>query len=252
MIELKEQWIEAIDNRDSRRTYREEQLKESDISSVLNLIQQINNEIKLNIQFIQDGKKAISGFTASYGMITGVSSFIALVANKNIENYKQKIGYYGEMLVLEATSLGLGTCWIGGTYKKEECKKHININDDEELVCIIAVGYVDEELSIKEKLVEKLNKKDAKLEDMIIPNGNAITSWMKKGVMFAIKSPSALNKKPFAYKIEDNKIKAVVTKSNHGYEDIDLGISMLHFNLGAYTEGYKGDWKYEEGEYIFS
>lgn len=252
MIELKEQWVKAIDSRDSRRTYIDKALEENDMTALLELIGKINKETNLNIQLVKDGKEAISGFKASYGMITGVSSFLALVADKNIKNYKEKLGYYGEMLVLEATSLGLGTCWIGGTYKKEECKKHININDDEELVCIIAVGYVDEELSIKEKLVERLNKKDIKLEDIIIANGNAIASWMKEGAVFAMKSPSALNKKPIAFKIEDNKIKAVITKSNHGYEEIDLGISMLHFALGAYTKEYKGDWKYEEDQYIFS
>ena len=38
--------------------------------------------------------------------------------NKNIENYKVKLGYFGKMIALEAASLGFSTCWIGGTYNK--------------------------------------------------------------------------------------------------------------------------------------
>lgn len=250
-MELKKSWINAIDNRKSRRTYTEEDVNEKDVKILKELIDNINKGTKLNIQYIKDGKDGISGFKASYGMISKAKSFIALVGDKNIKNYKEKLGYYGESIVLEATSLNLGTCWIGGTYKKEECKKYIKFNENEELVCIIAIGNTDRDLSIKEKLVKTLNKNEKSFDDILISHNKEIPSWVEVGINYVSKAPSALNKKPVGYKLKDNKVEATIIKENHGYEKIDLGISMLHFELGAYSEGYIGKWKYKNGEYIF-
>nr|WP_278244981.1 nitroreductase family protein [[Clostridium] dakarense] len=240
-----------MDNRKSRRTYTEEDIDGKDVKILKELIDSINKGTKLNIQYIKDGKDDISGFKASYGMISNAKSFIALVGDKNIRNYKEKLGYYGESIVLEATNLKLGTCWIGGTYKKEECKKYIEFKDNEELVCIIAIGNVDKNLSIKEKLVKTLNKNEKSFNDILISHNKEIPSWVKVGIDCTAKAPSALNKKIVAYKLKDNKVEAKIMKKNHGYEKIDLGISMLHFQLGAYSEGYMGRWKYENGGYIF-
>ena len=250
-MELRNHWIDAIDKRISRRTYLDKEIKDSDILSLVKLIDEINAESKLHIQFIKNGEDAINGFKASYGMISGVKSFIALVGNKEIEDFKQKLGYYGEMIVLQATSLGIGSCWVGGTYDKSKCKKYMKFKENEELVCIIALGYTPKDLSIKEKVVKSFNKKNTSVNDILTSSQKDMYSWVESGVEFALKSPSALNKKEIAYEIEDKKVKAVISTKNHGYEEIDLGISMLHFQLGAYSEGYKGSWHYENGEHIY-
>lgn len=250
-MKVKEPWIKACKNRVSRRTYIEKQIRKEDIESILKLINSINNDNELNIQFVEDGKDVVSGFKASYGMISGVDSFIALVANKDIENYKQKLGYYGEILVLEATNNGLSTCWLGGTYKKKECDKYINIEENEELVCIIAVGYTQEEFSIKEKVIKALNKKEKTLDDMLYSQEKEIPSWVISGINFVLNAPSTVNAKPVIYEYKDNKVRAAIKKPNHGYEEVDLGISMLHFQLGAFSKGYSGDWKLENKQHIF-
>lgn len=251
MLDIRKSWIESVNNRKSRRTYKDEDLRKEEILPLIDLIEEINKETSLNIQMIKDCKEGISGFKASYGMISGVSNFVALVGNKNIPNYKEKIGYYGEMIVLEATSLGLGTCWVGGTYDRRECEKHITMNSDEELLCIIVIGHIEQTLSIKEKLVASLNKKGKNFNDILITKNKEIPSWVERGIDYALKSPSALNKKPIGFKLEKDKIQAVITTSNHGYEDIDLGIAMLHFKLGAYMEKYDGKWRYEDDKYLF-
>lgn len=157
-MEIKEQWIESVKYRTSRRTYTCKPLENRDVNELKKLIDKINKESNLNFQFIEDCLKLFKGFSASYGMIKGLNSCIALVGNINIDNYKNKVGYYGEMLVLESNHMNLGTCWIGGTYDKKECKKYLDIKQDEELICIIAVGNVLEDKSIREKLISKMNK----------------------------------------------------------------------------------------------
>ncbi len=248
-MEIRKAWIEAVDKRISRRTFSDREISDSDILTLINLIDEINKESSLNIQFIKNGYEGLNGFKASYGLISGAKSYIALVGNSKNLNYKQKIGYYGEMIVLQAVAMGLSTCWIGGTYDKEECEKHIKFNDKEELVCIIAIGHSPKELSIKEKVVKSISK--GKNSDIIIEKDEELPDWVLNGINLSKKSPSALNKKEIGYELKNKKVKAVIKEKNHNYEDVDLGISMLHFEIGAYQKGYKGNWHFENGSYLY-
>ena len=54
------------------------------------------------------------------------------------------IGIAGEHLVLQATEMGLGTCWIGW-FNKKECKKLLHIPKKSKLVALLTVGYPADE-----------------------------------------------------------------------------------------------------------
>lgn len=251
-MEFNNNWIDAVNYRTSRRAYINKQLEIKDISKIKELIYKINEETGLNFQFIEDCSKLFKGFSASYGLIKGLNSCIALVGNKNIDNYKTKVGYYGEMLVLESTCMNLGTCWIGGTYDKNECKKYIDIKQDEELICVIAVGEVLEDKSIREKLISKMNKGKKTFDQVLLEKDTELLpSWIKEGIEFVIKAPSALNKQPIGYSFVDNEVKVYKVSDKYGYEDIDLGISMLHFELGAKSQNHSGNWNYINCENIY-
>ena len=250
-MELKKQWIEAEEFRVSRRTYIDKKLEKQDVDNLEQLIQSVNKESGINFQLVEDCSKLFKGFSASYGMIKGLNSCIAVVGNKNIENLKNKIGYYGEILVLEATYMNLGTCWIGGTYNKKECEKYISINKDEELVCVIALGYTLDDKSMREQLMARMNKKRKSFDEILIEKDGDLLEWVKSGINSVIKAPSAINKQPVGYSFKNNEVKAYVTKENHGYEEVDLGISMLHFQIGAQKKGHIGEWKYINNEKIY-
>lgn len=250
-MQLKKEWYDAIESRTSRRTYKNEALDHLEVNKITQLIHTLNEESGLHIQFIEEGYEVFDGFKASYGMIKDARSFIALVGKVSQEDLKNRLGYYGEMIVLECTHLGLGTCWIGGTYDKEKCKKNIQLNADEELIGIIAVGYVSENKTFKEKVISRLAKNSKLFNQMLVTKDEQIPSWVTKGIEAALKAPSALNKRPVAYAFKENEIKVFTTKANQGYEQIDLGISMLHFELGAQSKGYQGTWQKVNDEYMY-
>jgi len=250
-MEIKNQWIEAQNYRVSRRVYTGKQLEKNEMQAIKNLIYKINHESGLKFQFIGDCSQLFNGFSASYGMIKGLNSCIALVGNINIENLKTKIGYYGEMIVLEATSMNLGTCWIGGTYNKKECSKYADLGENEKLVCVIAIGHIKDEKSIREKFISKINKGRKSFDEILLDKDLKTPQWVREGINSAIKAPSALNKQPIGYSFKDNIVKAYITKENHGFEEVDLGISMLHFKLGSYSEGNYGNWEWIDGENLY-
>ena len=67
-------------------------------------------------------KKAGEGYSFSsfffsrhtYGTFSGVKNYLVMAAPKGRE-WEEKVGYYGEKIVILAQSLGLNTCWAGLT-----------------------------------------------------------------------------------------------------------------------------------------
>lgn len=249
---IKSDWYESQKNRKSTRTYISKELKEEHKVNLQNLINEINAKAKLNFQIVSDCQNLFKGFKASYGLLKGVNTCIALIADKNISEYKNKVGYYGEMLVLEATSMQISTCWIGGTYDKNECKKYINISESEAIVCLIAIGYSASKDGIIQKIVTKANKKRKSFAEILLETDKDVPKWITSGINSVMLAPSAVNKQPVGYSYKDNVLSAYITTEKYGFEDIDLGISMLHFELGAIKEGTQGKWKYLDNKYVYN
>ena len=70
-----------------------------------------------------------------------MSNYFAMVGKK-ADDLSERIGYYGEQLVLLAQTLGLNTCWVGLTYNK--VKEAYSMGEGEKLCCLIALGYGDD------------------------------------------------------------------------------------------------------------
>jgi len=109
---------EAINIRKSRRSYTGEVLTAEQVWNLRGLILDINEKNGLRFELVLDNSDAFDGFRKSYGMFSGVTNYI-IVAGPESENLFVQLGYFGEQLVIEATRLGLGTCWVGGTFDRD-------------------------------------------------------------------------------------------------------------------------------------
>lgn len=108
---------EAIEARHSVRAYKELPLAEDVVKVLKEQIAILNNEGNLHIQLIQNEPKAFQGTMAKYGKFRNVTNYIVM-AGKKADDLDERIGYYGEHLVLLAQTLGLNTCWVGLSYSK--------------------------------------------------------------------------------------------------------------------------------------
>lgn len=221
---------EAINIRISRRKYVDTPISNEKMNRLNMMINELAEESGLHIEFVENGSGSFGNFLKSYGLFTNVRSYIAFMGRKEHRETLEQIGYYGEKLVLEATRMGLGTCWVGGTYDKEKCP--CKLNEGEKIICLITVGNVPDDLSIKEKFFRNaMHRKIKPIEKMYTAKGE-VPEWFLKGMKAVQKAPSAVNKQPVVFHYEDGKVSTSV-KGNHGYEDIDLGIAKLHFELGS-------------------
>lgn len=215
---------QIIKSRHSVRKYLSKSIEDEKVKELRTLIDEINKENELNIQLVLNEREAFSKYYLNYGKINA-SNYIAMVG-KICDDLDEKIGYYGEKIVLKAQEIGLNTCWVSGTYSKREVK--VEIKDDEKLLCIIAIGYGEN---------QGLKRGSKRFKDVSYTLD--APEWYKKGVEYALLAPTAINQQKFKFElIDSNKVKLTpgVGLAN---TKIDMGIVKYHFELGAGKDNFE-------------
>jgi len=215
---------EAITARHSVRKYIDKEIPADIVTALQDKIAEYNKVGNLNIQLVLNETRAFTGML-SYGSFSGVKNYLVMVGKKG-DNLDERVGYYGEQLVLLAQTLGLNTCWVGLSYRKVPEAYHVG--NDEKLACMIAIGYGETQgVSHKIKTVEDVS------------NASDITpSWFKKGVEAALLAPTAVNQQKFSFEylgLKNNRhqVRAKKGLSIIGYTQMDLGIAKCHFEIVA-------------------
>ena len=172
------------------------------------------------------------------------SAYIALFAGED-ECSRDRLGYFGEKVVLLAQQLGLGTCWVFGTY--DQSSVAVAPNEGEALYGVIPVGYAAAKMPLKQRTVRAaLRKRDRKPAD-IYAGYAAAPAWVRAGIDAVIAGPSAVNGQPWVFVDAPEGIAATLPQVKSGIEFADLGIAKLHFQLGAASEGVEGTWSWGAG-----
>ena len=130
--------MQAIEARHAVRSYIDEPLAPEAVEVLREAIARVNEEANLNIQLVLDEPRAFTGFKARLVNFTNVRNYLALVGPE-CKELDGILGYYGEQLMLLAQSLGLNSCWVGGTYKV--VNRAYNVDLGQKLAAVIALGY---------------------------------------------------------------------------------------------------------------
>ena len=222
---------EAILARHSVRAYKEEPLTKDVVKVLENEISQVNQKSKLHIQLILNEPKAFQGTLAKYGKFRNVSNYLVM-AGKKAEDLDERVGYYGEYLVLLAQTLGLNTCWVGLSYTK--VPGTYVLDEGEKIACYIAIGYGETQgTSHKIKTIEQVSNVSERTP-----------LWFKKGVEAALLAPTAVNQQKFSFEYVGMKdghhlVHAKKGFSLIGYTQMDMGIAKYHFEIGAGKENFE-------------
>lgn len=222
---------EAIEARHSVRAYREEPLQEETVRLLQEKIAQLNSEGRLHIQLILNEPKAFRGPLARYGKFSGVSNYLVM-AGRKAGDLDERVGYYGEQLVLYAQMLGLNTCWVGVSYSK--VPGTYVLEEGEKIACYIAVGYGETQGSAHK------GKTAAQVSNV----SDETPSWFLKGVEAALLAPTAVNQQRFSFEYSGmnggrHQVTASKGFSMVGYTQMDLGIARCHFEIGVGKENFE-------------
>jgi len=254
-----ERWYQAVKERSSRRQFKSKIIEKSKIKKLSSLIEKINEEFEeLRIILVQkEVEEIFTGLLGSYGKISGALAYLAFVGQKNAPRIKEKIGYGGEAVILEATALELGSCWVSGTFEADKVKADLNLKEEEKLYAISPLGYPEENPTISERILKTVisSKKRIDLKKLILNKDNIeeLSEWTKTALKAARLAPSAVNRQPWRFKVEENKIIIELdstAKNEENQKNLDCGIAMLHLEVGALKAGVKGHWEYLEGKEV--
>ena len=220
-----EELMRCIKERHSVRDYLDKNIDLDDLATLNPEIEEINKKHNLHFQLVTNSKETFSKFIIPYGRLNAYH-YIALVGKKS-DDLEEKIGYYGEKLVLLANHCSLDTCWVAGSYSKKYTK--VDIKKDEKLIGIIAIGYG----------TNHGHPHKSKTFNDVSTTKEDYPTWYREGIEAALLAPTAINQQKF--KFTYNVDGSISVKAGVGpYSKVDLGIVKYHFEVGA---NRKIEWK---------
>ncbi len=212
----------------------------------------------------QDGA-ALRGL-GTYGFIRNPTAFIVGAmgpGEKNLEDY----GCALEEIVLYATDLGLGTCWLGGTFTKSGFARRIGRRRGEDVPAVVAAGYCADPGRGWNALVRRTVGAHHRLpwEALFFdgefgrPLSRTAAGPYAEALEMVRLAPSASNKQPWRI-VRREPAWHFYLQRTPGYapgsyarlvgiadlQRVDLGIAMSHWALTAVEAGLKGEWIIEE------
>lgn len=198
----------------------------------------------------------------TYGIIKGATGFYVGATNAEGEHLED-FGYLMEKLILYATDLGLGTCWLGGSFTKTSFAKKLNATLREIVPSVVSVGYIAKNPGYIDKLIRKGAKADTRLgwDKLFFESSfsNPLSSEKEAQYASALEmvrlAPSASNRQPWRLVKEGNRWhfflqrsqsytqrKLVKLYTTADLQRIDMGIAMCHFELTLKELGIEGKW----------
>ncbi|GAE37122.1 nitroreductase family protein [Halalkalibacter akibai] len=258
-------YIETMQARQSIRTFETRSLSAFEIEQISTYIHNEENLIgpfggigKIYFVLVKNNVTDKGIKLGTYGFIKNPQAYLVGSA-KNEKLALVEYAYIFHRLVLYLTKLGLGTCWMGGTFSRNSFEKEIQLIDDEFIPCVTPLGYPTGKQRIFDKALRYVVKADNKKRwDQIFFHSNfeEPLSKEKSGsleipIEMVRIGPSASNKQPWRLVLSEDQTSCYFNiehtpnySSKLGYDMqlLDIGIAMCQFELACLELQLKGSW----------
>lgn len=258
---------ETITRRFSCRSYQELPLSNELCITLKNYLPSVSAGPfggKANFQLVAATANDNSGLLAlgTYGFISGATAYI-IGSIKNEGHNLEDFGYLMEKVILYATSLGLGTCWLGGSFTRSTFSQKITTGLGSIIPAVTPIGLMKDEKQAREGLLRRRINADQRLpwealffsEQFAKPLSREEAGVWEIPIEMVRRGPSASNKQPWRivrqrgwfhfYLQRTRGYREGIVIRFQGVEDIqrlDSGIAMCHFELTAREMDLPGGW----------
>lgn len=250
----------AIESRISVRDYKNDALTNSDVAIIENLLKQeiktpFNTQPRFKLLNKKEYAKVEKLKLGTYGFIKGAEYFI-VGASQNNKEALVDYGYALEKIILDLTSQGFGTCWLGGSFSREKYGRTIHVNEGEVIPAITPVG-LSKSHSLKSKIIRGAmgSKKRKQPHELFFTNNfKAAYKNASAELAYALEmlrmAPSAENKQPWRLLFDNGSIHFYLKRNENirrmikaaDLQQIDLGIGMSHFEYALKNKQQCGNW----------
>lgn len=246
----------AVRKRYSVRNYSEKMIEPEKMIEIQTYIDSLNNPFgpKVNFLFLDRENSEENQKLGTYGVIKNARHFVGTTV-KDEPMALEAIGYEMEVLMLYLASIGIGTCWLGGTFDRAGFADAMKVEAGELFPAITPYGYAADKKHLKELAMRKMIKADQRVEwSKIFFNNDFDTPITKEEAgeyTFPLEmlrlGPSASNKQPWRVVMKNGSFHFYEFKEP-GYsamfpydiQRLDMGIAAAHFELAAKEKGLKG------------
>ena len=199
----------------------------------------------------------------SYGLVQNPPHLLVGVLPEESDAARLDLGYVLEQVVLEATRLGIGTCWVTGSYDAQRAGDAVRLAPGEVAAAVCALGYPAEdrwgrfhsrtvrrlasghrrkpltEIVFSRRWGEPWSPEDAdgSTEPAEVPPLVTVLEHARL-------APSATNRQPWRFIVRPDHVALALVRP----APIDAGIVMVHFALASAALGRKGRWKVRLGD----
>ena len=232
---------EAIKERKSVRTYTGEAPSSSIMSQIREFAQQVGSVLPNRHARAVVIDREVDGKIGTYGFIRKAAGFVAIVQKGNEALDAVNAGMAGEKLVLQLTTIGIGTCWLGGTFSHGEVARMANPEQDEHIAAIIAYGYAATREYMGARLMASLvgARKRKPFESLFEVDSNCQCHAALESMRLA---PSSSNSQPWRV-VEQGGDFHFFCVEKRKLNLLDMGIGMFHFAICDSA----GKWIIDEG-----
>ncbi|NQT96149.1 MAG: nitroreductase [Candidatus Marinimicrobia bacterium] len=265
-MEFSQPVIELIESRSSWRSYKSQPLEPELRSQIVEYIkQQTQGPFGHNTRFQliekDDPLRIDNASFGTYGFIKNALNFIAGVVEKGTRHWED-YGYNLEKIILKMTDLGLGTCWLGGTFKRSEFGPLLKVGVNEVIPAISPVGYGTASRAIRDRVIRwGAKSRTRRPREVMFFDGSfsrplpAVAAGKFDRVLNMVRlAPSASNRQPWRI-VKIGNMFHLYLKRARNYSEmvkaadlqrVDMGIAMCHFDLVARETGFTGKWVEQE------
>jgi len=260
----------AIERRRSVRRYEDKPVPKTVVQQVLAVGREADRlypDIDVRWYTVWDGDvitRQLEGRVGIYGMYSTTPHYLLAVSQEQ-PGYMENLGFCMEQMVLAATDLGLGTCWIGGMFTEEGLRPYVpDLGSDERIVALCALGYPDtsQGAHIAQQLLNWGNNRLVRRKPLTESVSQYIwtvpwageDSTLNEILELTQLAPSWGNIQPWHLVVDDRWVIATADhrpqqgndREGKAYYRLDAGIAMCHFWLAARARGWSGSWRIPE------
>jgi len=245
-------WYPAIEKRRSRRRFDPSlPIAPEAMAALHNVCNQFAPFPHARSRLVAESVESVfKGIVGSYGRVKGAPVFIAFIGDMGDPFVQEKVGYTGEGIILEATALGLSTCWVGGFFRPEVVASLIDVSDKERVLAVTPVGYAQQSESWEERSMSRFGRSHRRLPLSRLVRGlprEEWPDWANVSLEAARLAPSAANRQPWGFDVQEEGVTVFVRTGGPEFnvsKRLDCGIAMLHLEVAAANRGFKGEWEF--------
>jgi nitroreductase len=248
-------YIESIRQRVSVRTYVPEPLSAELLEQAQGIVASpVAGPLGLPCRFelvdARHSKEVLGVKLGTYGFVSGAPLFLVGCV-RQAPRAELEFGYVLEEMILRLTALGLGTCWMGGTFSQTAFAKVLKLGPQELLPAVSPLGLPAAKATLRERLGKKIfaSRSRKPWAELFFKAGSLHTLTAAEAgsvgpLLEAVQAaPSAVNRQPWRVVLEGDcchfflERSIPVQRPRADMQLLDLGIALAHFRLAAQELG---------------